>query len=163
MHQQLQPDLIVTSNSQLGSMPAKTFAILLIEDNPDDVRIIQEALRTSKRRSTLSVANDGIEAMNFLRKAGPFADAPRPDLIFLDLNLQRKEGREILAEIKGDASLKRIPVVVLTTSRPQSDIVSSYDLKANCYIAKPADRHQFVSVIHFAESYWLQTATRAMP
>jgi CheY-like chemotaxis protein len=109
----------------------------------------------------LSVAKDGVEAMDFLHRVGCYKDFDKPDLIFLDLNLPRKDGREVLAEIKTDAELKRIPVVVLTTSRAAKDIVASYDLSANCYIAKPADLDQFFEAIHSAENFWLTTVTRS--
>jgi CheY-like chemotaxis protein len=142
-------------------MTDKPLAILLVEDNPADVRLAREALRTSKLHSILSVVKDGVEAMDCLRKRGSYIDAARPDVIFLDLNLPRKDGREVLAEIKGDTELKRIPVVVLTTSRAEKDIITSYNLNANCYIVKPADLDQFFEVIHSIEQFWLTTVTRA--
>jgi chemotaxis family two-component system response regulator Rcp1 len=142
-------------------MMDKPFSILLVEDNPGDVRLTREAFKTSKLHSVLNVVKDGVEAMAFLHRAGSYAAAPKPDLIFLDLNLPRKDGREVLAEVKGDAALKRIPVVILTTSRADRDIVASYDLNANCYIVKPADVDQFFEAIHSAEQFWLMTATRS--
>jgi CheY-like chemotaxis protein len=142
-------------------MTDKAMAVLLVEDNPADVRLTREAFKTSKFHTVLRVAKDGVEAMNFLRRADSFADACRPDLIFLDLNLPRKDGREVLAEIKGDAELKRIPVVILTTSRAEKDITASYDLNANCYIVKPADIDRFFEVVHCAERFWLTTVTRS--
>jgi len=142
-------------------MTDKPLAILLVEDNPADVRLAREAFKTSTIQSNLNVAKDGVEAMDFLRRAGSFTNAARPDLIFLDLNLPRKDGREVLAEIKGDAQLKRIPVVILTTSRAEKDIVASYNLNANCYIEKPADLQRFFEVIHCAERFWLTTVTLA--
>ena len=129
--------------------------ILLVEDNPGDVRLTVEALKEAKVLNNLSVASDGVEALAFLRRQGVYRDARRPDLIFLDLNLPRKEGREVLAEIKGDESLRRIPVVVLTTSQAEQDVLRSYDLHANCYITKPLDLDQFMEVIHSVEGFWL--------
>ena len=135
--------------------------ILLVEDNPADVRLTREAFKSSKIHSVLNVVKDGVEAMDFLHRAGSFTAVTRPDLIFLDLNLPRKDGREVLAEIKGDADLRRIPVVVFTTSRAENDIVKSYDLNANCYIVKPADVDEFFAVVRSAEDFWLSTATRS--
>jgi CheY-like chemotaxis protein len=129
--------------------------ILLVEDNPADVRLTMEAFREGKIHNTLAVVRDGVEAIDFLRRRGKYADAVRPDLILLDLNLPRKDGREVLLEIKEDPELRRIPVVVLTTSRAEMDIVRSYNLHANCYIVKPVDLDQFVTVIKSIESFWL--------
>ena len=129
--------------------------ILLVEDNPGDVRLTREALREAKVINNLSVAQDGVEALAYLRREGQYTDVPRPDLILLDLNLPRKDGREVLAEIKEDAKLKRIPVVVLTTSKAEEDILKSYNLHANCYIAKPVDLDQFLTVIQQIEGFWL--------
>jgi chemotaxis family two-component system response regulator Rcp1 len=142
-------------------MTDKPLDILLVEDNPADVRLAREAFKSSQIQSTLSLAKDGVEAMQFLRKSGSFTDAARPDLIFLDLNLPRKDGREVLAEIKADADLKRIPVAVLTTSRAAQDIVTCYNLNANCYITKPADLDRFFEVIRQAEEFWFTTVTRS--
>jgi CheY-like chemotaxis protein len=128
--------------------------ILLVEDNPGDVRLTIEALRDGKVHNHLSVVGDGVEAMEFLRREGKFGGAPRPDLILLDLNLPRKDGREVLAEIKGDARLRCIPVVVLTTSQAEEDILKAYDHNANCYITKPVDFGQFVSVIKAIKDFW---------
>src|SRR5690349_10329929 len=122
----------------------RSIQILLVEDNAADVRLTIEALREGKVRNELSIARDGAEAMKFLRREGEFANASRPDLVLLDLNLPRKDGREVLAEIKADDDLKRIPVVVLTTSSAEVDILKSYSLHANCYITKPVDLEQFV-------------------
>jgi two-component system, chemotaxis family, response regulator Rcp1 len=133
----------------------KPVEILLVEDNPGDVRLTQEALRDAKVCNRMHVARDGVEAMEFLRRTGSHADAPRPDLILLDLNLPRKDGREVLAEIKADSELRRIPVVVLTTSKAEEDILRAYNLNANCYIAKPVDFEQFVHVVKSIESFWL--------
>jgi two-component system, chemotaxis family, response regulator Rcp1 len=129
--------------------------ILLVEDNPGDVRLTIEALKEGKVRNNLSVARDGVEALAFLRREGPHADSARPDLILLDLNLPKKDGREVLAEIKDDAKLRRIPVVVLTTSKAEEDILRTYDLHANCYITKPVDLEQFISVVRSIDDFWL--------
>ncbi|WP_434346335.1 response regulator [Myxococcus virescens] len=129
--------------------------ILLVEDNPGDVRLTIEALKEGKVRNRLSVARDGVEALAFLRRQGAYADAALPDLILLDLNLPRKDGREVLAEIKVDPALRRIPVVVLTTSKAEEDILRTYDLHANCYIAKPVDLEQFISVVRSIDDFWL--------
>jgi chemotaxis family two-component system response regulator Rcp1 len=141
-------------------MSEKAFEILLVEDNPADVRLTREAFKKSKIQSNLHVVKDGVEAMDFLQKQDGYLDAARPDLILLDLNLPRKNGREVLAEIKADPELKRIPVVVLTTSRADKDILASYNLNANCYICKPADIDQFFEAIRVTEQFWLTTATR---
>src|ERR687884_1433856 len=117
----------------------RAIEILLVEDSPGDVRLTREALRDGKVRNNLSVVTDGVEALAFLRREGRYADAPRPDLILLDLNLPKKDGREVLAEIKADPNLRRIPVVVLTTSEAEQDIVETYNLHANCYVKKPVD------------------------
>jgi CheY-like chemotaxis protein len=129
--------------------------ILLVEDNPGDVRLTVEALKEAKVRNELHVATDGVEALAFLRRQGRYAKAVRPHLILLDLNLPRKNGREVLAEIKEDPDLRRIPVVILTTSQAESDIVSAYDLHANCYITKPVDLDQFLTVVKAIEDFWL--------
>jgi CheY-like chemotaxis protein len=128
--------------------------ILLVEDNPSDVYLTEEALRSVGVTSRLHVAYDGVEAMAFLRREGIHAEAPRPDLVLLDLNLPRKDGRRVLAEIKEDEDLRRIPVIVLTTSNAPSDIVKCYDLHANCYIVKPVDFDQFETVIRAIEQFW---------
>ncbi len=129
--------------------------ILLVEDNPGDVRLAQEALKESKIRNTLFVVEDGVEAMAFLRQQGVYTSVPRPDLILLDLNLPRKSGREVLAEVKTDEGLKRIPVVVLTVSKAEEDIVRCYNHHANCYITKPLDFNQFMEVTKSIEDFWL--------
>jgi len=129
--------------------------ILLVEDNPGDADLAREALENSKIRNTLSVVGDGEEALAFLHRRGKYAAAPRPDLILLDLNLPRKSGREVLAEIKSDDYLKRIPVVVLTVSKDEEDILASYNLHANCFITKPIDLHQFLRVVRAIEDFWL--------
>lgn len=129
--------------------------ILLVEDNPGDVRLTQEALKEAKASNRMNVVADGEEALQYLRREGRFADAVRPDLIFLDLNLPKKDGREVLAEIKSDPQLRSIPVVVLTTSNAELDILHAYDLHANCYITKPVDLDQFLHVVREIESFWL--------
>jgi chemotaxis family two-component system response regulator Rcp1 len=129
--------------------------ILLAEDSPGDVRLTREALKESRMLSALHVVPDGVEALAFLRREGEYADAPRPDLILLDLNMPRKDGREVLAEIKGDEDLARIPVVILTTSEAEQDILRSYDLGANCYVTKPVDLDRFLDVVARIEDFWL--------
>lgn len=128
---------------------------LLVEDNPGDVRLTREALDESKLRNNLSVVGDGIEALAYLRREGKYADAPRPDVVLLDLNLPRKSGREVLAEIKADPVLKRIPVVVITSSEAEQDILATYELHANCYVTKPVDLDQFIKVVRSIETFWL--------
>ena len=134
---------------------AKPIEILLIEDNPGDVRLTKEVLMEGKVRNNLQVVGDGVEAMAFLRRENNYAEAPRPDLILLDLNLPKKDGREVLQEIKADHQLRRIPVVVLTTSAADEDILRSYELRANCYITKPVDLNQFIRVVRTIETFWL--------
>ena len=129
--------------------------ILLVEDSPADVRLTKEVLGKTSVRNTLHVVRDGVDAMAFLRREGGYADAPMPDLILLDLNLPRKPGREVLAEVKRDPALKRIPVVVLTTSVAERDILEAYDHHANCYITKPIDLDQFIHMIKVTEEFWL--------
>jgi len=129
--------------------------ILLVEDNPGDVRLTEEALKEGKVWNRLSVARDGVVALEFLRREGTFAGAPTPDLILLDLNLPRKDGREVLGEIKEDTKLRNIPVVILTTSKAEEDILRSYRLHANCYITKPVDLEQFMNVVKAVEDFWL--------
>jgi two-component system, chemotaxis family, response regulator Rcp1 len=133
--------------------------IFLVEDNRGDIRLIQEALKHSSRQHHIIVARDGVEAMAFLRQDGEYLDAPRPDLILLDLNLPKKDGREVLAEIKADHNLKYIPVIVLTTSRNEDDIHKSYDLHVNCYIAKSRNLSQLFKIVKGIEEFWLETAT----
>jgi chemotaxis family two-component system response regulator Rcp1 len=134
---------------------SKLIEILLVEDNPGDVRLAVEALRDAKVANRLHVVEDGVEAMSFLRREARYADVPRPDLILLDLNLPRKDGREVLAEIKQDADLKRIPVVILTSSAAEQDVMQAYNLHANCYITKPVDLDQFLKVVKSIEDFWL--------
>jgi CheY-like chemotaxis protein len=128
--------------------------ILLVEDNPGDADLALEALASGKVRNTLHHVTDGLAAMDFLRCQGKYARVPRPDLILLDLNMPKKDGREVLAEIKSDADLKRIPVVILTTSKAEEDILKSYNLHANCFITKPIDLHQFIKVVQAIEEFW---------
>ncbi|WP_184263827.1 response regulator [Novispirillum itersonii] len=128
--------------------------ILLVEDNPGDARLAAEAFKEGTIPTHLHVASDGIEAMAFLRRQGRHESAPRPDLILLDLNLPRKDGREVLAEIKEDPALRRIPVIVLTTSQAESDVSRAYDLHANCYIVKPVDFDRFIDVVKGIEDFW---------
>jgi two-component system, chemotaxis family, response regulator Rcp1 len=134
---------------------ATPIEILLIEDNAGDARLAQEALADSKVLNNLSVVGDGVEAMAFLRNEGKYQGLPRPDLVILDLNLPKKDGREVLAEIKADEGLKRTPVVILTTSKAEEDIVKSYNLHANCFITKPMDLEQFLTVVKSIEDFWL--------
>lgn len=128
--------------------------ILLVEDDPGDVLITREALEQSKLANTLHTVGNGEEALAFLRREGAYADAVRPDLVLLDLNLPRRDGREVLAEVKGDPDLRRIPVVVLTTSQAEEDILRSYDLHANAYVAKPVDFDQFVRVVRQIDEFF---------
>ena len=128
--------------------------ILLVEDNAGDVRLTREALKDAKVLNTLHVVRDGEEAMDYLCRKGKYADAPRPDLVLLDLNLPRKDGREVLAEIKADEDLKRIPVVILTTSKSEEDVLKMYNLHANCYVTKPLDLDQFIRVVQAIEDFW---------
>jgi len=130
-------------------------AILLVEDSPADVRLTQEALKEEKLHNNLTVVNDGVEAMAYLHREGKYANAARPDLILLDLNLPKKDGREVLKEIKSDERLKSIPVVVLTISKAEEDVIKSYNLHANCYITKPIDLNQFSKVVKSIQEFWL--------
>jgi two-component system, chemotaxis family, response regulator Rcp1 len=139
-------------NSELSGQAIK---ILLVEDNPGDARLTFEALREAKVRNEVMLVTDGEQAMDFLHRQGRFADAPKPDLILLDLNLPKKDGRAVLAEIKGHEMLRRIPVVILTTSQAEKDVFASYDLHANCYISKPVALDEFMDVVRRIESFWL--------
>jgi chemotaxis family two-component system response regulator Rcp1 len=134
---------------------AEPVQILLIEDSPGDIRLTREVLRDAKIANHLHIVGDGEQAMAFLRQEGDYADTHRPDLILLDLNLPRKDGREVLAELKDDPELHLIPVIVLTTSSAEQDVLRSYDLKAACYITKPIDLDEFISVVRSIESFWL--------
>jgi len=133
--------------------------ILLVEDNPGDVRLTKEALKEGKVYSNLHTVKDGVEAMEFLRKQGKYKDVPRPDIILLDLNLPKKDGREVLEEIKTDNDLKRIPVVVLTTSKAEEDVLRTYNLHANCYVTKPVDLEKFMIVVKTIDIFWLTVVT----
>ena len=133
--------------------------ILLVEDSPTDVLIAREALSEAKIINEIHVAEDGVEALDFLNQRGKFASAPRPDLILLDLNLPRKNGREVLAEIKADESLKQIPVVVLTTSSAEEDVLKSYNLHANCYVVKPVEFNSFVKAVQSIQQFWFSVVT----
>lgn len=133
--------------------------ILLVEDSPADVRLTREALKEAKVLNMLHVVQDGMAALEFLRRQGQYAGSPQPDLILLDLNLPRRDGREVLGEIKCDEQLKHIPVVVLTTSRAEEDVVRSYNLHANAYVTKPVDLKQFLEVIRVIEEFWLAVVT----
>ena len=145
----------------MNSMENDTRAIeiLLVEDNPGDARLTIEAMREAKMRNRIHVVEDGVEAMEFLRHQGRFGDAPRPDLILLDLNLPRKDGREVLAEVKSDPDLRRIPVVVLTTSRAEEDVLRAYDLHANCFVTKPVDLEQFMKIVAQIDAFWVNVVT----
>jgi two-component system, chemotaxis family, response regulator Rcp1 len=144
---------------EMETMPiARPAEILLIEDNPGDVLLIQEALRTSGTGSRLHVAEDGTEAMAFLRREGGYEARALPDLIILDLNIPKRDGREVLAEIKSDPEMRRIPVVILTTSDADEDVAQTYDLHANCYITKPVDFDRFTAIVRLIESFWLSIA-----
>ena len=140
--------------------------ILIVDDNPGDVRLTLEAFREGKLANNVNVVGDGVEALAYLRNEGKYFDASRPDLILLDLNMPKKDGREVLKEIKGDAALRRIPVVVLTTSKAEEDVLKTYDLNVNCYIQKPVDYDEFVRVLRQVESFWFSAvilpSTRAL-
>jgi CheY-like chemotaxis protein len=136
-------------------MEIKAIKILLVEDNPGDARLTMEALKEGKFNNTLIHVRDGVEALDYLRREGAFKGAVRPDLILLDLNMPRKDGRETLAEIKADPDLRRIPVVILTTSKAEEDIFRSYDLHANCFITKPVKLAQFFDVVKNVEDFWM--------
>lgn len=140
-----------------NSLPAsiRPIEILLVEDNPGDVRLTQEVFKDAKICNNIHVVRDGIEVMTFLHREGKHTNSPRPDLILLDLNLPKKDGREVLAEIKEDPVLKRIPVLVLTISKAEEDILKTYDLHVNCYITKPVDLVQFIGVVKGIEDFWL--------
>ncbi len=139
-------------NSNLAARPVD---ILLVEDNPGDVRLTKEILRDSKVHNSITVVDNGEDALALLRREGKYRDASKPELILLDLNLPKKDGREVLAQIKADPDLRRIPVVILTTSKADEDILRTYDLHANCYITKPVGLDQFVVVVRSIEDFWL--------
>jgi chemotaxis family two-component system response regulator Rcp1 len=149
-----------TTLSELSRLKmSRVIEILLVEDNPGDVRLTREALREGKVLNNLNVVTDGQEAVEFLRREGEYGNVPRPDLILLDLNLPKKDGREVLAEIKADESLRRIPIVVLTTSQAEKDVIQTYNLGVNCYITKPVDLDQFIYVVKSIEEFWLTVVT----
>lgn len=133
--------------------------ILLVEDNPGDYRLTKEALREGKVHNNLHWAQDGVDALDFLKRRGKHARAPRPDIVLLDLNLPKKDGREVLSEIKGDEELRAIPVVILTTSKAEEDVLRSYDLHANCYVTKPVDLDKFIVVVQSIDRFWLTIVT----
>jgi len=137
----------------------KPIEILLVEDSPSDATLTIEALEAGKVVNKLNLVEDGVEAMAYLKCEGKYAKATRPDLIMLDLNLPRKDGREVLAELKNDPELKTIPIIVLTTSRSDKDILQSYQLNANCFITKPVDFQQFIDVVKTIEKFWLTVVT----
>ena len=143
------------NNTNQNKINVSMIEILLVDDNPGDVRLTREALKEAKVSNTLHTACDGVEAMEFLRRQGKYRYVPRPDLILLDLNMPRKNGLEVLSEIKGDDDLKKIPVVILTVSKNEEDIVKSYDMHANCFITKPVDLDQFLNVIKSIQDFWL--------
>ncbi len=143
--------------SERGGAPP--VEILLVEDNPGDVRLTKEALREGKVYNNLHWAKDGVDALEFLRREGKHAKAPRPDIILLDLNLPKKDGREVLEVIKKDKDLKHIPVVVLTTSKAEEDVLKSYELHANCYVTKPVDLEKFIVVVKSIDRFWLTVVT----
>jgi len=138
-----------------GEESHKSIEILLVEDNPGDIRLTKEAFKIGKINNNMHVTMDGEEAMDFLNRRGSHTDAPRPDIILLDLNLPKKDGREVLKEIKSDENLKSIPVVILTTSSSEEDILRTYDLHANCYITKPVDLDKFLAIVQMIEDFWL--------
>lgn len=141
-----------------GKANERPLEILLVEDNLADVRLLVEVLKEGKDYHQMNVVNNGVEAMAYLNRKGKFSDAARPDIILLDLNLPKKDGREVLKEIKSDKKFKRIPVVVLTTSDSEEDIAKSYEFHANCYITKPVDLDQFIHVVNAIENLWLENA-----
>lgn len=143
----------------MNEMKSRAAELLLVEDNPGDVRLTIEALKEGRVINNLTVVKDGEEAIAALRRQGKYVNAPRPDLILLDLNLPRKGGLEVLEEVKQDPDLKQIPVVVLTTSRAEQDVLRTYDLHANCYIVKPVDLNQFMNVVQSIKSFWLALVT----
>jgi len=143
----------------MAKKQSRAVEVLLVEDNPADVRLTQEALKDGRVLVNLTVASDGVEAIDILKRAGPHTTKARPDLILLDLNLPRKNGREVLEEIKADDDLKRIPVIVMTTSKAEQDIYKAYNLNANCYVTKPVDLDEFLNVVRSIEDFWLTIVT----
>ena len=147
----------------MSPLAAKPIEILLVEDNPGDVRLTKEALKDARVANNLHITIDGVEALAFLRKQGKHAAVPRPDLILLDLNLPKKNGREVLEEIKEEEALRHIPVVILTTSQAEQDVVESYRLRANAYVTKPVDLDQFLKVVGSIEQFWLEIVKLSRP
>jgi two-component system, chemotaxis family, response regulator Rcp1 len=143
----------------MGQRTVRTIDILMVEDDPGDVRLTREALKGSKVLHSLNVVEDGVAALDYLRKAPPYQDAVRPDIVLLDLNLPRKDGREVLAAMKQDAALRMIPVVILTTSQAEEDVLRAYNLNANCYVTKPVDFDQFMRIVRTIEDFWLTVVT----
>jgi chemotaxis family two-component system response regulator Rcp1 len=139
----------------MKKMHGQPIEILLVEDNPGDARLAMESLKDAKVNNNLYWVQDGVQAMVFLRRQGEYSEAPRPDVVLLDLNLPKKDGREVLAEIKTDENLRRIPVVILTVSSDERDVLETYNLHANCYITKPIDLDQFIEVVKSIEDFWL--------
>lgn len=135
--------------------PLELLEVLLVEDSPSDARLTQEAFRDGKIRNRLTIVKDGVEALAYLRKQAPYVDATRPDLILLDLNLPRMDGREVLRTIKDDPQLQNIPVVILTTSEAEADVAAAYEYRANCYIQKPVDLNRFLEIVSMIEDFWL--------
>jgi two-component system response regulator len=143
----------------VGQRVIRTIDILMVEDDPGDVRLTREALKGSKLLHSLNVVEDGVAALDYLRKVPPYQDAVRPDLVLLDLNLPRKDGREVLAAMKQDEALRVIPVVILTTSQAEEDVLRAYNLNANCYVTKPVDFDQFMRIVRTIEEFWLNVVT----
>jgi len=143
----------------MGQRTVRTIDILMVEDDPGDVRLTREALKGSKVLHSLNVVEDGVAALDYLRKAPPYHDAVRPDIVLLDLNLPRKDGREVLAAMKQDPVLRSIPVVILTTSQAEEDVLRAYNLNANCYVTKPVDFDQFMRIVRTIEDFWLTVVT----
>ena len=143
----------------IGQRGLRPIEILMVEDNPGDVRLTREALRGGKIWNEIHVVTDGVAAIEFLRNSPPYEHAPRPDLVLLDLNLPKKDGREVLAMMKGDPNLKAIPVVILTTSQAEEDVIRAYNLSCNCYVTKPVDFDQFTRIVQTIEQFWLSVVT----
>ena len=143
----------------MGQRTVRTIDILMVEDDPGDVRLTREALKGSKVLHSLNVVEDGVAALDYLRKAPPYAGRSAPDIVLLDLNLPRKDGREVLAAMKQDAALRTIPVVILTTSQAEEDVLRAYNLNANCYVTKPVDFDQFMRIVRTIEDFWLTVVT----
>jgi CheY-like chemotaxis protein len=143
----------------VGQRAMRTIDILMVEDDPGDVRLTREALKGSKLLHSLNVVEDGVAALDYLRRNAPFQDAIRPDLVLLDLNLPKKDGREVLAAMKQDDALRAIPVVILTTSQAEEDVLRAYNLNANCYVTKPVDFDQFMRIVRTIEEFWLNVVT----